>query len=457
MSFTAVIWILIFVSLLLASKSRPVYACSAYLMTFFAAPPFWWWGKGALTSLTLRWNLLSAVALVVVVLMHWNQRAQLSKLDKKFFTLLAVFVVNAIIVHNMAAANPIGSLNYLDILWKSAGLSLMIRFCLSDQTDLRIFLFSIVALCGYVGYEVVINHAGRFEHGRLEGIGMPNATGSNGIAAVMSMGLVFSGCFVVSSRSILGMMSALVMAPFILDTVLRCNSRGAYLGLIASGIWLFLSARGPVRKRAGMLLLLGAFGIFLQAGNDKIWERFGTTFNEKEERDNSAAERLLYWEAAVKMIADYPLGKGGKAAFSSNLGATYIAHFRPGEFRSVHNGYLDLAAGWGLQGFAIFMVLLGMSMFALFRATWRHAAMGNYELSFLGATIQAGVVDQLVCTVFTSILDGEWYLWLMACSLAYAQLPIGSEVNGEPSENTIHPTLEPVHAPASVPVAIPRS
>ena len=368
----------------------------------------------------MRWNLLAALALVLIVFANWSRRAPTSKNCFRVAVFAFLYLINAFLVHNLLAANPDVSAKYFDLLWKSVGLAFLIRLSLHKTEDLHIFLFAITSLCGYVGYEVVVNEAGTTIAGRLEGIGIANASGANGIAAIMSMGLILCGYFIISPPSSLYRIAAVAMAPLILDTVLRCNSRGAFLGLIASGVWLIVAARSQVRIRAVALLGIGAIAILIQAGDARIWERFFSTFAEGSERDNSAGERLLYWEAALNMVQDYPLGKGAKAAFKSDLGATYIEHFRAGEYRSVHNGFLDNLTSWGVQGFILLSSAFAISYFAMFRVAREYAKENKNEMSFLGAALQSVLIGQLVCTLFTSILDGEWYLWLAAVSLAYA-------------------------------------
>ena len=443
MSATAVVWLIVFGALLVASTRRQVYACCAYLMTYFAAPQFWWWGKGVLTSFSTHWNLYAALAFALVVVANWGRRAPISNNCVRAAKLALLFVFNAFIVHNFFAANPEVSAKYFDLLWKSVGLAFLIRLSLCTGEDLQIFLFAIVLLCGYVGFEVVANGAGTTIAGRLEGIGIANASGANGIAAIMSMGLILCGYFAISSHlPLYYKLSAIGMAPLILDTVLRCNSRGAYLGLIGSGAWIYLAARTQVRKRILLLICVGAASILFQAADERIWERFNSIFVEADNRDNSAASRILYWQAALEMAQDYPFGKGAKAAFKSDLGVTYIEHFHASEYRSVHNGFLDCLVSWGIQGFSLFAAVFAISFWALHYASKNFTKDGQFGMSLLGATLQAVIVGQLICTCFTSILDGEWYLWLVATNLAYATCALHSSSG----EDLDLPDLEAVYS-----------
>ena len=59
------------------------------------------------------------------------------------------------------------------------------------------------------------------------------------------------------------------------------------------------------------------------------------------------------------MIGDHPLGAGGGAAFVSPLGISYLARIGIFVPRSVHNGYLDIAASWGIHGFLLYLGAIG--------------------------------------------------------------------------------------------------
>lgn len=361
---------------------------------------------------------MSALVLVVANFISQPTDELSRRRYRKFLWLVALISVNAFLVNLFLADYPPESNKVFDILWKGCLSSALLLLCIRNQKDLELFLFAIVVGCGFVGYEVVLAGQGSIERGRLEGFMFPGAQGSNAGAAVLSMGLVLAGYFVITWQNKLYAIASLIISPLILETILRCNSRGAYLGLMASGIVILTLSRGSSRKRAMLLCAIGVGAILLMAKNVGIWERFASIFVDAEQRDGSASERLLYWKAALKMIMDFPFGSGGEAAFTSPRGVSYIAHFRP-EFRSVHNGPLDIAAGWGLQGFALLFTVLCGAAIASYRAAMidRH---DNPKRSLLGTTLLATIAGQLVCCMFTSVLDGEWFLWLAVSCIAYA-------------------------------------
>ncbi|QDV26815.1 O-antigen ligase family protein [Aureliella helgolandensis] len=419
MNLTALVWFACFVGLSLASLRRPIYASLANSMVFFASPAFWWFGGGMLRSMTLRWSLVSACVMIIANVIHWNSRRESTDASKRLLFLFGAIAINAFFVNAMLADYPPESSKVFDILWKGCLASALLLFSIRTEQDVELFLFSIVLGCGFVGYEVVFAGQGSIERGRLEGFSFPGAQGANGGSAVLSLGLPLAGYFIISMRNQFYAIASLLCAPLILETILRCNSRGAYLGLIAAGITILALARGAARKRAIILCTLGVVAVLTMAQNDAIWERFNSIFASEEERDGSASERLLYWKAALHMIGDYPLGSGGEAAFTSPRGVEYIRHFRP-EFRSVHNGPLDIAAGWGIQGLLLLLTAIASSTWLAVRTAFHYSHAGDSNRALLGVVLLAVVVDQFVCAFFTSVLDGEWFLWLAVCCTAFA-------------------------------------
>ncbi|TWU54486.1 O-Antigen ligase [Rubripirellula tenax] len=427
MSLTGLLWICVFVGLSLASVKRPVYAVLGHLMVFYASPVFWWFGGGLLTSLTMRWSLVAVLVLAVANLLGFKSRPRLDKPSRVFMQLLLLVSVNAFFIHHFFADYPPESAKVFDILWKGCLTTALFYLSIRNLKDLELAIFAMVLGCGFVGYQIVLSGQGFSDGGRLEGIRFAGAQGSNGTAAVLSVGLVLAAYFVLTMKNKWFGFISLALAPLILESLLRCNSRGSYLGLIASAIAIVVFARGPARKRAVGLCAIGVVAVLVMASDANIWARFESIFASAEERDGSASERLDYWRAALKMIADYPLGSGGEAAFTSPRGVGYIAHFRE-EFRSVHNGPLDIAAGWGIQGLVFMMLIIGKACLLAWRTLHQCIKDLNVDDALIGTVLISAIAGQMVCSQFTSVLDGEWFLWLAACCFAYARLMKASQL-----------------------------
>jgi hypothetical protein len=393
-------------------------------MTFHATPHLWWWGKDGLLTITNRWSLLAAVAMAFSILINAYKARELLTADRIVLFLLALYVLNCTLVHYLLASYPIVSYPEWDLLWKTMIVAILFRFAIHKIEDLNWIFATSVISCGYVGYEIVMNGAGKSIRGRLEGINFPGASGSNGAAVIMSMAFPFIAYLVICKPFKYSRVIGCLCAPLVLDSVLRFNSRGAFLGMLVSGAMLLVMARGKSRRDALIAVFFGVMAFLYQAQDPKIWERFFSIGANQEERDASAENRLESWRAGFQMITDYPLGSGGRAAFISPRGNPYIAHLGYNEYRSVHNGYISVAAGWGLQGFGLVTLAFLIAMARTWLAVKHFQESGNEKMVFLGAAILSAFFGQATMAMFGDYYDGEWFIWLAVYGLAYSTFSI---------------------------------
>jgi hypothetical protein len=232
MSATASIWVVLAVTLLLMSLKRPVWALALYFLTFFAAPAFWWWGD---ELPVLRYALWAGYILLgSVVIARPPGVANLPAADKIRMTAI-LMAVNAGMVHLLFAVDRSISLETLIEFWKYLLLYFLISTAIKDRADLHRAVAVIALGAAYIGWEVTINGRGDFSGSRLEGVGAPAAQTSNSLANVMLVVLPLAGSLFLQ-KSWKWKTVAIVASPLILNVLLLCNSRGAFLGLIGTGI-----------------------------------------------------------------------------------------------------------------------------------------------------------------------------------------------------------------------------
>jgi O-antigen ligase len=165
-------------------------------------------------------------------------------------------------------------------------------------------------------------------------------------------------------------------------------SRGAYLGLIAGGLFfavVFLKRSGVLGKAlvaAGVLLVL----IFFFNSNI-ISQRLVSSFNLKE---GSNAERYKNWVQAADMIQDYPLGGVGLGNYARTVDPTVADR----SSIYAHNLFLDIAAEMGILNAIIFPSLILFSV-------WRNIRNNNM--------ISLGLASGLVAFSVHSIFDTALY------------------------------------------------
>jgi hypothetical protein len=419
MSLTAAIWAALAVVCALLSFRRPVWAVALYMLTFFAAPHLWWWGRD-LPS--LRYAFWAGHLLLLAVVVY---RAQSVEDDRRHFSIVhaaAVAVtVNAAFVHVLLAADPRTSWgDYVELL-KFTLLFFLIWAAIQNRRDFRTALIAVALGVAYLGYEVTINGRGDFNGARLEGIGAPGAETANDLACLVLTTLPLIGCLFVggNKRERLVMVAS---APLALNLLLLCNSRGAFLGLIGAGLSFFVIARGATRKKAVRALLLASVALYFLLGDPEILDRFVTTFVGSEERDNAAASRIDFWKAGILMVWDHPFGAGG-SAFKFVYGPSYLAQVTGlPESRSLHNAYITEATSWGAQGLALKLVFLLGAMVAAYRTTARCRQEGRTDDALVGMCVIAAAVGFLIHSFFGAFFNNEWSYWLIAFLVRYREV-----------------------------------
>ena len=419
MSVTAILWALSAVGLLIGSVLRPSWAVALYMLTFFAAPHLWWWGRG-LPS--LRYALIAGFILLASVVMHSGRATGRPGISARVPSVAGiVMLVNAGFVHFALATDPVVSLDgYIELL-KFVTLYFLLASAIQDRRDMRIVLVSLALGAAYIGYEVTINERGDFEAGRLEGVGAPGADTANALASMLLMVLPLIGSLFIDGKWWQKAM-VVIAAPLALNVVILCNSRGAFLGLIGAGLVFFLLARGPTRKKAIKVLSLGALSLYLLLGDPEILDRFTTTFSGAEERDRSAASRIEFWKAGMLMLRDYPLGAGG-GSFKYVHGDKYLAEAGSEQTaRSLHNGYLTEATDWGIQGLIIKLIFVGSAILMAYRTMERCRKAGYLEESLGGISFIVAVAGFMIICMFGSYLQSEWAYWIVAFLVRYSEL-----------------------------------
>jgi hypothetical protein len=340
--------------------------------------------------------------------------------------------INATLVHLLLAVDRDISLDTYVELLKYVLLFCLIWYSINDRKDFRTALMAIAVGAFYIGWEVTINERGDFSGSRLEGVGAPGADASNSLANLMLVCLPIISSLLIDGKK-RHKVVAVMAAPLVLNVLLLCNSRGAFLGLVGTGVTFLLIARGKTRKRALQAFALGSLALFLLLGDPKILDRFTTTFSGSEERDNSAESRLLFWQAGGQMLSDYPLGAGG-GSFKYNLGIRYqrqVAGDDNVTDRALHQGYLTEATDWGIQG-----LLLKLAMFFLaFRAAFRTEEIcrkeGRVNDALTGLCIMTAGIGLAIHCFFGDFLASEWTYWIMALLVRYSEVYKIPEVKAE--------------------------
>jgi hypothetical protein len=420
MPITALTWIALAVAFSVMTLRRPVWALALYFLTFFAAPQFWWWGD---ELPELRYALWAGCLLLGAIGISPISGIPNSDDAKKIQVLSFAMLANAVVVHLLFAVAPSVSSEVLVEFCKFVLLYFMIAAAIKDRSDLHRAIAVAALGAAYIGWEVTINKRGDFNGSRLEGVGAPAAQTANSLADLMLIMLPITGSLFLQ-KSWKWKSVSIVSAPLVLNVLLLCNSRGAFLGLIGTGVAFVLLARGKTRKRALQTMALAAIALFFLLGDPDILNRFVTTFVGDEARDNSASSRLTFWNAGLALLRDHPLGAGG-GAFKNGVGVNYLAALvgvEDAEARSLHNGFLTEATDWGVQGFLLKSLVFFIALRIAYRTTEKCRREERILDALLGLCLVTTAVGFLIHNMFGAFYDHEWGYWILALLVRYGAL-----------------------------------
>ena len=201
-----------------------------------------------------------------------------------------------------------------------------------------------------------------------------------------------------------GLAAAMVLCAI---ATVGSQSRGALLGLVAMGSFLWLKSRNKI-----FTALLGAIaiGLVLSVMPQQWYDRMNTI--QTYETDQSALGRINAWKMAFNMAKSRPLG-GGFDSFKEYSFALYAPD--PDNVHDSHSIYFEVLGEHGFVGFGLFLLLALM--------TWRtaswvisraHRDRERRWAADLAAMVQVSLVGYASAGAFLGLAYFDYYYTLIA-------------------------------------------
>ena len=420
MSITAVVWLALFAISLLGAWFNPVYGLFGYLLEYFQRPALHWWGKGGALP-DLRWNFTIALVASAAYLLRRSSMTPFRRDTNVGLILLLLQAINTTIVSTWAVA-PELSWHWSGQVWKLVVCYMLFSGIIRDPKTLDLAILFQIAGAAWWGWDALDSTR---THSRLEGIGSGDTKNPNMLAAHLVTIIPLTITFIALKRPKWMRAVALVSLPLILNLLVLANSRGGTLGLVATGAAGFVLIRNGFRR----WMVIGAI-----AGLGALWVLADPEYLARQQtivtpEDNSAQTRLVLWRGSAAMLKDYPFGVGGRGF--QLLSPRYVPELRDtkdGEGRSSHNTYIQVAADWGIQGFLLFVALIGYTFVLLHRIRRERASPD--VIYFISLAIQLGLIGTLTSACFSVRFYGESIYWLCGLSVALYRMT-GPEVIAE--------------------------
>ena len=406
MSLTALAWISTYVLGIFLSFVHPIYGLFTYFMDYYAHPPLRWWGK-ALPD--YRWSLTIAVITLIAFLIKRNSLPNLHIKKHPQTKWLILFLLNAFAVSPIAVWEEENK-QLIEVIIKVILFYLVVIQTIRTKEHFRyLMIFHILGIFDW-GWNAFVDP--QRKAGRLFGIGGPDSLNDNGTAAHLLAIVPFLGSVFFTGKWWEKLL-CIVALPFVFNTFILANSRGAFLALLVTGLMSLLLTTGKLRWKTLMVMLLAGF-VFYSLVDDKFIARQQTI--QTYEEDNASVERIESWKAAFSLIRDHPLGTGG-GGFEA-LSPIYIPDIveaHDGEVRNVHNTFLLVASEWGVQGFLLFMAFILSTIRGLLKIRKEAPQTPAGERVRMDSiALILGLVGVLTAGFFFNRLYAEAIYWLAA-------------------------------------------
>ena len=409
MSKTTLAWLLGYFGGAVLSFRDPIFGLLMYLWDYYNHPALRWWGD---ELPDLRWSLFSAVVVLVSYVVSGRQLfASAIFRQSPVRWLLALLVITFIVTFGFAISSA-QSFHYASDLAKLVVLYILIVGIIRSPREFRWFVFAMIIGGMHWGVSAYLDPKRR--EGRLLEIGGPDSLNDNSTAAHLLPLLPLMAVYLWKGARWQRLV-CLAAAPFVINTIILCNSRGATVG-IALGVLAAL-VLATWRLRLQLLVVLAIGGAASTALMDATFiERQMTMFSYED--DGASTDRLAFWSAGLEMLSDRPQGAGG-GGFDIQTPAYLGGIVEVGEERAAHNTYLWVAVDWGVLGLICFLGFIVSTVRSLHRIR-REAT--DEMLKLESFALEVGFIAFLGAAFFVNRPYAEMLYWLPALAAGLANI-----------------------------------
>ena len=380
------------------------YAFMAYLMVYFFYPlgPARWWSY----SLPgIPYSFSTTLLMIMVYILNFqdsNKNRCLAAPQLVYAYLFGTYFYCLIIVAVNPDLHAMFSSNFVKLL-----IVITLAYKLVDTHKMfNIILFAYIGGTSYIG--LLVNIIGRNSGDRVEGIGTVDGPDANDMAALLAPALVLIlYWFWVDSRLKIRV-PMLIAGAITANAIVLVNSRGSFLGVLASCSYFmfylyFSKFRRKGQKATVIVLICLGLVALLNVVDQSTLERFysiadSTEVNEEEE---TGATRMLFWVAAYELAKDHPFGLG-YAAFNSFADEYLPQGIDTGASRSrtVHSSWFQALSEAGFPGLMLYLLIYFFCFLTLRRCRKVAIEYKNIPLYYKIIALEAALVGYMVPMTF---------------------------------------------------------
>ena len=416
MSKTAMAWLALYGTSLIATWVNPMYGVMGIMTEYYRRPSLQWWGD---ELPRLRWNLIVtavfAASAIVAAMTKRDLFNPLPEVDKRVRFWWTLFAVNLLIINFIIPIDRAWALDKT-LYWMKVGVLMPALLIMVMRSRKAIDMFMLANAIGlaFWGWDAYTDP--KREASRLVNIGSGDTLNDNMAANHLVLMLPMIVAILMNGEGRIRKAIAGVSLPLTVNTIILCNSRGSTVGLLAGLAAIPLLAKKGHRSKS---VLLGAavVGGFLLLADPQYIERQLSIADYEE--DGSSQGRLEGWSQATRIVADYPFG-GGAHGFHILIPrySEELADKHFGSERAPHNTVILVATEYGVLGIA-FWGALYLAVFRLLLRIRRTALQTGSQYYYIrSVALFVGLLAWIVSSMFSDRLYSEGNYWILSLVLA---------------------------------------
>jgi len=383
-----------------------LYAAALYLWIAYFRPESWAW-----SGVFAAWNLsyIAGVFLVIRTLVS-GVSMRVTRRSAMLLLLLALSLLST-----YSGLHFDHSWTYWQAFARTIVVSYLLTVLIKTKGDLRLILFVIALSLGFEAAkqgwaQLTLNPGGRNDNP------IPFLGDNNLVAVGMAMLVPLVSALADTSTGWRKRALQFLNIGIIYRGV-STYSRGGFLSLGAVAILSFWRS-----ERKARALIAGAIiaALIVPVLPTEFWDRMSTITAPAEERDDSQAGRLHFWQVAIAMANDRPLLGVGHSGYELAYDQydTTGGHYLTG--RAVHSSWFGVLAELGYPGLSLFLVIVLSSLRGC-RRVRRMAqrgetpiALGHYARALESALIAFMVGGSFVSFHYCEML---WHFFALTIAL----------------------------------------
>ena len=188
---------------------------------------------------------------------------------------------------------------------------------------------------------------------------------ANGLALLLATTLPLIIYFLRPAAPTLWRAGAVCAAGIVVLTLMRSGSRGGFLALLGSGLFLLFGFRA-IPARARFVSVAGVAVMLLFVGSDKYWQMMGTLLHPTSDYNWSGkdeAGRMEVWKRGMGYMMGAPILGVGASAFPIAEGTISPLAVRQSlgkglKWSAAHNSFVQIGAELGIPGLLLLILIL---------------------------------------------------------------------------------------------------